>query len=182
MTATITFSVLTVSDRCSRGTTEDTTGPALRRLLEDRCDAVCLNQECVPDAVDEIGQTLRHWTDGDRPPDFVMTTGGTGLASRDVTPEAMQQILDRQHAGLMELIRLRCYESTPRAFLSRGIAGTRKRTLIVNLPGSIRGAMESLEALLDILPHAIETLRDEIQDDGRPSADPGIGKVIHHRD
>jgi molybdopterin biosynthesis enzyme MoaB len=80
------------------------------------------------------------------------------------------------------LIRLRCYEKTPRAYLSRGQAGTLARTLIINLPGSQRGATESLEALLDILPHAIETLRGDVKDDGRPDAQPSeAGKVIHHK-
>ena len=91
-------------------------------------------------------------------------TGGTGLAPRDVTPEAARLVLEREHPGLMELARLRCLEKSPKAYLSRGIAGTIGRTLILTLPGSPRGAVENLEAILDVLPHAIDTLRGDVVD------------------
>ena len=94
--------------------------------------------------------------------------------------EALDQSV--KHAGLMELARLRCYAKTARTYLSRGVAGTINQTLLITLPGSPRGATEMLEALLDILPHAIETLRGEVQDDGRPGAAAAGGRVIEHKD
>jgi molybdopterin biosynthesis enzyme MoaB len=92
------------------------------------------------------------------------------------------RVIERPHAGLMELARARCAVKTARTYLSRGVAGTRGRTLIITLPGSPRGSSENLEALLDILPHAIETLRGEVQDDGRPGAVSTTGKVVIHKD
>ncbi len=178
----IRLAVITVSDRCSRGVTVDTTGPALLRLAEAELAAQVTTFICVPDEVPVIARQLRDLADGDDAPDLILTAGGTGLAPRDVTPEATLEVLERRHSGLMELIRRRCYEKTPRAYLSRGEAGTRGRTLILNLPGSERGATESLEALLDILPHAIETLRGDVQDDGREGATPTTGKVVRHED
>ncbi|TVQ56407.1 MAG: MogA/MoaB family molybdenum cofactor biosynthesis protein [Phycisphaerales bacterium] len=176
------LAVITVSDRCSRGVTVDTTGPALLRLAEAQLAAQITAFKCVPDEIPAVTQILCDLADGDDAPDLILTAGGTGLAPRDVTPEATLEVLERRHSGLMELIRRRCYEKTPRAYLSRGEAGTRRRTLIVNLPGSERGATESLEALVDILPHAIETLRGEVQDDGRPDATATTGKVVRHED
>lgn len=174
--------VLTVSDRCSRGETTDTSGPALIELAERALGARTLPLDCVPDEAEIIGARLRELAALDPAPDLVLTTGGTGLAPRDVTPEATLGVLERRHSGLTELIRRRCYDKTPRAYLSRGEAGTIGRTLIINLPGSTRGAVESLEALLDILPHAIETLRGEVQDDGRPDAVSRTGRVVRHAD
>ncbi len=168
----IRVAILTVSDRCSRGETTDTSGPALADMARTRLDASVVTTACLPDERTRISEQLRRWAFGDTKPDLILTTGGTGLAPRDVTPEATLDVIERRHAGLMELIRRRCYEKTPRAYLSRGEAGTLGRTLIINLPGSQRGATESLEALLDILPHAIETLRGDVRDDGRPTATP----------
>jgi molybdopterin adenylyltransferase len=174
--------VLTLSDRCSRGEAVDTSGPALAEMARQRLGAEVVAQTCVPDDRATIAQVLRRWVDESPKPDLILTTGGTGLAPRDVTPEATLEVLDRRHSGLMELVRRRCYDQTPRAYLSRGEAGARRRTLIINLPGSQRGATESLEALLDILPHALETLRGEVQDDGRPDAVASTGKVVRHKD
>ena len=174
--------VITISDRCSRGETTDESGPALVRLAETALRARITATECVPDEADMIAEALRRLAHSADAPDLVLTTGGTGLAPRDVTPEATLRVIERRHSGLMELIRRRCYDKTPRAYLSRGEAGTVGRTLVINLPGSPRGATESLEALLDILPHAIETLRGEVQDDGRPDASPTTGRVVRHQD
>ncbi|MEX0652697.1 MAG: MogA/MoaB family molybdenum cofactor biosynthesis protein [Phycisphaeraceae bacterium] len=165
----IRVAVLTVSDRCSRGETVDTSGPALAAMARTRLAAEVVATACVPDAVDAIAAQLRTWTNDAPRPDLLLTTGGTGLAPRDVTPEATVAVLERRHEGLLELARRRCYEKTPRTYLSRGEAGTLGQTLILNLPGSERGATEMLEALLDILPHAIETLRGDVKDDGRPA-------------
>jgi len=175
------IAILTVSDRCSRGETVDTSGPALADLTRAQLNAEVVATACLPDERSQLGEQLRQWALHDPKPDLILTTGGTGLAPRDLTPEATLDVLERRHAGLMELIRLRCYEKTPRAYLSRGEAGTLGQTLILNLPGSQRGASESLQALLDILPHAIETLRGEVRDDGRTNA-AATGKVIEHED
>ena len=154
-----TVAILTVSDRCSRGETVDTSGPALAALCRDRLGAEVVATACVPDVRALIATQLRDWATVAPRPDVILTTGGTGLGPRDVTPEATLDVLERRHAGLMELVRLRGSQQTPRAFLSRGEAGTLGRSLIVNLPGSERGATESLQALLDVLPHAVAMLR-----------------------
>ena len=178
----ISVAILTVSDRCSRGAAVDTSGPALADLVRQRLEAQVVAVDCVPDERSRIAGRIGQWARVGPRPDLILTTGGTGLAPRDVTPEATLAVLERRHSGLMELARLRCYPKTPRTFLSRGEAGTVGRTLVVNLPGSKRGATETLEALLDILPHAIETLHGEVQDDGRPGARPTSGKVVIHQD
>lgn len=159
--------VLTASDRCSRGQAEDRSGPALREMLIERLGAQIVDHACEPDEVERLARVFREWCEPQRRIDLVVSTGGTGLAPRDVTPEAARAVFEREHAGLMELARLRCFAKTPKTYLSRGVAGTRNRTLIITLPGSPRGATENLEALLDVLPHAIETLRGEVIDDGR---------------
>jgi molybdenum cofactor synthesis domain-containing protein len=178
----IQLAILTVSDRCSRGQAVDTSGPALADLARDKLQANVVAAACVPDEIDQIAAQLRAWATNPPCPDLILTTGGTGLAPRDVTPEATLKVLQRRHPALLELARLRCYAKTPRTFLSRGEAGTIERTLVINLPGSRRGATENLEALLDILPHAVETLRGEVQDDGRADATATTGKVIHHEE
>lgn len=178
----IRVAILTVSDRCSRGQAVDTSGPALVDQVTHRLGAEVVATTCLPDDCELLAEQFRFWATVKPKPDLVLSTGGTGLAPRDVTPEATLQVIERRHIGLMELIRLRCYEKTPRAFLSRGEAGTLGRTLIVNLPGSKRGSTESLEAILDILPHAIETLRGDVQDDGRPDAISRNSKVIQHEE
>jgi len=174
--------ILTVSDRCSRGETVDTAAPALAAMCREHLEAQVVAAACVPDERSRITAALRAWALTAPQPDLILTTGGTGLAPRDVTPEATLDALDRRHGGLMELMRLRCFEKTPRAFLSRGEAGTIRETLVINLPGSQRGATECLSALLDLLPHAIDTLRGDVQDDGRPDAIPTTGKVVRHED
>jgi molybdenum cofactor synthesis domain-containing protein len=155
--------VMTVSDRRSAGVREDTAGPALVEMVVRELAAEVIATACVPDEVDAIAGQLGAWAGADPVPDLILTAGGTGLSSRDVTPEATLTLLERRHPGLMELVRARCGARTPMAYLSRGEAGTIGRTLVVNLPGSERAATESLEALLDVLPHAIETLRDEAE-------------------
>lgn len=164
MSGPIRAAVLTVSDRCSRGEAVDTSGPGLCAVLRERLGAEIVATECVPDEPDQIVERLTRWSRAGEGIDLIASTGGTGLAPRDRTPEAARRVIEREHPALMELARLRCLEKTPRAFLSRGVAGTVGRTLILTLPGSPRGARENLEALLDILPHAIETLRGEVKD------------------
>lgn len=156
--------VLTVSDRCSRGEASDASGPALCTRLREVLQAEVVAAQCVPDEEEVIAEALRDWALGALTPDLILTTGGTGLAPRDVTPEATLRVLERRHEGLLELARRRCFEITPKTYLSRGEAGTLGRCLIINLPGSPRGACEMFDALSDILPHAIDTLRGNVKD------------------
>jgi molybdenum cofactor synthesis domain-containing protein len=158
--------VLTVSDRCSRGERPDLSGPALCQIVRERLVWEVAATRCLPDDRPALARQFREWAihgDGGAL-DLILSTGGTGLAPRDVTPEAAMEVIDRPHPGLMELARLRCLPHTARTYLSRGVAGVCGRTLILTLPGSPRGATENLEAILDILPHAIETLRGEVRD------------------
>jgi molybdenum cofactor synthesis domain-containing protein len=167
--------VLTVSDRCSRGEATDTSGPALCAMLNELLHARVVATRCLPDEREQIAACFAEWSRVDARGrariDLILSTGGTGLAPRDVTPEAARSVIEREHPGLMELARIRCMSKTARTFLSRGVAGTLGRTLILTLPGSLRGSTENLEALLDILPHAIDTLRGEVVDDRSPATD-----------
>jgi molybdenum cofactor synthesis domain-containing protein len=160
----------------------DTSGPALVAMAREKLGAEIAETACVPDEVPALTRIFIEWSRPEKRLDLIVSTGGTGLSPRDVTPEAAMKVIERPHPGLMELARMRCYAKTPRTFLSRGVAGTIGRTLLVTLPGSPRGATEQFEALLDVLPHAIETLRGEVQDDGRPGAASATGKVIQHKD
>ena len=161
MTPALTAAILTVSDRCSRGAAEDTAGPALGGLLRERLGAQVMATECVPDERESIARVLSAWAHDTPRPDLILTTGGTGLAPRDVTPEATAQVLQRRHPALLELARSRCYPTTALAALSRGEAGTIAQSLVINLPGSLRGATQTLSALLDVLPHAVAALRGQ---------------------
>ncbi len=178
MSELFSVAILTCSDRCSAGRTIDTSGPALAQLVESALPARVVAAACLPDEWDLIARQLQKWATIDPRPDLILTTGGTGLSPRDITPEATASVLQRRHPGLLELARLRCYAKTPRTFLSRGEAGTIGQTLIINLPGSQRGATEMLQALLDVLPHALSTLRGEVQDDGRPDFGDKSGQAI----
>jgi molybdenum cofactor synthesis domain-containing protein len=164
MSAPIRVIILTVSDRCSRGETADLSGPALAKIAREGLQADIAHVACLPDEADLLAAFFVERSDPSRSIDLILCTGGTGLAPRDVTPEALRAVMHREHPGLMELARMRCYAKTPRTYLSRGIAGTIHRTLILTFPGSPRGCVEMLEAILDILPHAIETLRGEVKD------------------
>ena len=172
----IRFSVLTVSDRCASGERDDLGGPAVVKAMVELCSAKLCDVAIVPDEIPQIIDGLRVWLDASDAPDLILTTGGTGLATRDVTPEATLQLLERRHDGLLELARRRCYDITPMTYLSRGVSGTAGQTLIINLPGSSRGAHEMVEAISDILPHAIETLRDEVGDN-HPSRPKQTGVI-----
>jgi molybdopterin adenylyltransferase len=154
--------ILTMSDKGSVGERRDTSGDAIRELMTG-AGAEVVRYLLIPDNRAQIADTLREWADS-QAMDLILTTGGTGLASRDVTPEATLDVLERQAPGLAELMRAEGLRHTPMAALSRAVAGTRGRTMIVNLPGSEKGVRESLGAILPILPHAIETLRDSAGD------------------
>ena len=149
--------VLTVSDRGARGESVDTAGPAVVALLESAgFEVVAL--ALVADEPEAVKEQLRAWAD-DLGLALALTAGGTGLAPRDRTPEATAAVLDYLVPGIPEAMRASGRQSTPLSMLSRGLAGVRGRTLIINLPGSERGATESLRALLDVLPHAVDQLR-----------------------
>ena len=156
------IAILTISDACSRGERADTSGDAIAAWAELRGDALAA-RACVPDESLEIVRQLLEWCDGDGA-DLVLTTGGTGLSPRDVTPEATRVVIEREAPGIAERIRVRCMESFPRAALSRALAGTRNRTLIVNLPGSPGGVSDALTALDPIVEHAVAILRGESTD------------------
>ena len=168
----ITAAVITVSDKGARGERVDTAGPAVVEILSR--EGIEVRQTAiVPDERDEIADLLETLADGGE--DLVVTTGGTGLAPRDVTPEATLDVVERQVPGMAEVMREVGRRSTPMAALSRGVVGARGKTLIVNLPGSEKGARESLEAILDLITHAVDLLRGEAGErhpDGPPSQHP----------
>jgi molybdenum cofactor synthesis domain-containing protein len=146
--------VLTISDRCSRGGKVDLSGPAVCQLLES-AGAGLVTTETLPDELDLIAAALRRHAES---ADLVVTTGGTGLAPRDVTPEATRMVCERMVDGLAERMRADGLLHTPFAALSRAVCGTLGATLIVNLPGSPAGAKSSLAAILPLLPHALDLL------------------------
>jgi molybdopterin adenylyltransferase len=146
--------VLTMSDRCSRGEQVDVSGPAVRQLLESAGVNV-VAAEILPDELNLIAAALRRHSAG---AGLILTTGGTGLAARDVTPEATRLVCERIVDGLAELMRAEGLRHTPLAALSRAVCGTLGATLIVNLPGSPAGATSSLAAILPVLPHALDLL------------------------
>ena len=151
------IAVLTISDAASRGERADTSGDAIVRWAELRGDTLAA-RALVPDENGEIVRHLLEWCDGDQA-DLVLTTGGTGLSPRDVTPEATRAVLEREAPGIAERLRATAMDRFPRAALSRGLAGTRHRTLIVNLPGSPSGVNDALVALDPIVDHAVAILR-----------------------
>src|SRR5215472_12732829 len=153
--------VLTISDSVSQGTRADRSGPAVRDRLEQLGWRVAV-MEVIPDETSEIQQRLATLADGGQVA-AIFTTGGTGLAPRDVTPEATRTVLDREIPGFGELMRAKGRESTPLAVLSRSLAGTRGKVLIVNLPGSPRGAVESLDAIVELAPHVLDLLHGKTE-------------------
>lgn len=151
--------ILTVSDKGAAGQREDTAVQEIRRLLQGG-PFVEVDYQVVPDERAMIMVKLRLWSDQETV-DLVLTTGGTGLSARDRTPEATREVIEREVPGLAELMRFRSLASNPRAALSRGVAGIRRKTLLINLPGSAKGARESLEAVIGVLPHAVDIIVGE---------------------
>ncbi len=165
--------ILTVSDRGHRGEYRDLSGPTLRELVTERLGATVVAEMILPDERPAIAAVLRSWAD-ELGVDLVLTTGGTGFAPRDVTPEATRDVVEREAPGLAEAMRAASLSITPHAMLSRAMAGIRGRTLIVNLPGSPKAVRENLETILPALPHAVELLHgekgaDRHSDDGKQS-------------
>ena len=167
-------SVLTVSDRCCRGEAKDETGPALREVLE-REGAEVTEVALVPDEEGIIRQQLLRLCAAE--PDLVLTNGGTGFAPRDVTPEATKAVIEREVPGLPEAMRAKSLAVTADAMLSRACAGIRGKTLIVNLPGSPRGATECLGVILPVLPHAVEMLAGGKHACAERERAPGSGRT-----
>jgi molybdenum cofactor synthesis domain-containing protein len=150
----LTAAVLTVSDSSSRGERQDLSGPAVAEVLSRRSFQV-LAQEIVPDEQASIAEAILKLAKAAR---LVVTTGGTGIAERDVTPEATRSVCDRLIEGVAERMRLEGSSKTPFAALSRGLCGVKGQSIILNVPGSPKGAVESLEAVIELLPHALELL------------------------
>jgi molybdenum cofactor synthesis domain-containing protein len=151
-----------VSDACSRGEREDRSGEVIAEWCADAGHEV-VGRDLVPDEPDRISEALVRWTDSGEA-DVVLTTGGTGFAPRDVTPEATRAVLEKDAPGIAEALRARGQARTPFASLSRGVAGTRGKTLIVNLPGSPGGVGDALEVLVEVMPHIVGLMRDEETD------------------
>ena len=156
---TIRFGILTLSDRSSRGERADSSGPALADQIRAENWSV-IEQSILPDDESAIRAALTDWADSGRF-DVILTTGGTGFASRDVTPEATRAILQRETPGRAEAMRTDSLKKTPHAMLSRAVAGIRRRTLIINLPGSPKGAVENFQTVIPVLSHAVQLLRDD---------------------
>lgn len=159
----IRVAILTISDRCARNQREDLSGPAIEEIVARERFEVC-EKAIVPDEQDEIAARLMRFSD-EIGADLVLTTGGTGLGPRDITPETTASVCERMVPGLAEWMRIEGLRTTPRAALSRAVAGIRGKTLIVNLPGSVKAVRECLTAVLPVLPHGIEMLHGRGHDE-----------------
>ncbi|MBN2147621.1 MAG: MogA/MoaB family molybdenum cofactor biosynthesis protein [Anaerolineales bacterium] len=166
--STIRIAILTISDRAARGERPDASGPALFHAVTAQGWQV-IQSSLVPDDLDAISDTLADWADSGLY-DVILTTGGTGFARRDVTPEATQAVIQRLAPGLAEAMRQASLQITSHAMLSRAVCGIRLSTLIINLPGNPKAAVENLQVLVPVLPHAVQLLQDD------PAAEAG-----HHR-
>jgi len=156
---TLRFGILTSSDRSSRGERPDLSGPGLADLVTAQGWTV-VHTAIVPDDLEALRKTLSAWADSGEM-DIILTTGGTGLAPRDVIPEATNLVIDRQAPGLAEAMRQESRKVTPHAMLSRAMAGMRGKVLIINLPGSPKAALENLQVVLPVLNHAVELLKED---------------------
>jgi molybdenum cofactor synthesis domain-containing protein len=156
---TLRFGILTLSDRSSRGERADSSGPALSARIQAEGWLVTKGA-ILPDEESAIRAILSEWADSGEL-DVILTTGGTGFAPRDVTPEATRAVIEREAPGLAEAMRAFSLRITPHAMLSRVVTGIRKKTLIINLPGSPKGAVENLEVVIPVLPHAVQLLQED---------------------
>jgi len=156
---TIRFGILTLSDRSSRGERVDASGPALAHLIQAEGWSI-VKQSLLPDEESAIRDLLTAWADSGEM-DVILTTGGTGFSPRDVTPEATRAVIQRETPGLAEAMRAASLKVTVHAMLSRIVTGIRGKTLILNLPGSPKGAVENLQVVIPVLPHAIQLLQED---------------------
>ena len=163
--------IITVSDKGSRGEREDLSGGVIKELMEG-IGAVAQQYDIIPDEAPLIAAKLTEWADS-AALDVIVTTGGTGLAERDVTPDATRTILEREIPGFGEMMRLETLKHTPMAILSRATAGTRGRTLIINLPGSPKAVRECLGAVLSVIPHAVEIITGAVTEHAAPAGRQG---------
>ena len=157
------FGIICVSDRCYRGECEDMSGKAIAECVDALSDGN--EYRLVPDEKDMISSAITDLADGYKA-DVIFTTGGTGFAPRDITPEATRAVIEKEVPGISEAIRAKSLEITDRAMLSRAVSGIRGQTLIINLPGSPKAVKESIEIIIGVLPHAVETLRGNTQNCG----------------
>lgn len=155
---TLRIGILTVSDRSAAGLRDDASGPLLITLVESQSWEV-VKAGVVPDELDAISETLASWADSGSL-DVILTTGGTGFAPRDITPEATLKVIERRTPGLVEAIRAKSLKITPHAMLSRAEAGIRGRVLVINFPGSPKAVQENFEVIAPVLPHAVDLLRE----------------------
>ena len=156
-----TAAIITVSDKGSRGEREDKSGPFLAEMLKSSYDMA--DMVIVPDEADLIADAMKQLVD-ERRVDLVVTTGGTGLSSRDVTPEATKMVIEKELPGFAEIMRIESYKITPHGIISRAICGTRKESIILNLPGSPKAATECLAFVMAALPHALSKLKGDTAD------------------
>jgi len=152
--------ILTISDKGSQGKRHDESGKVIRNSLS-AINSHVVKYDVIPDEVDVIGSKLAEWSD-EGSVDVILTTGGTGLGPRDVTPEATLSILDRIAPGFAEAMRVETFKITPFAMLSRAVAGVRGKCLIINLPGSPKAVQECLQVILPAIPHAVEIIKGEV--------------------
>lgn len=161
---TIRVGIIILSDKASRGEREDKSGPLLKKLVKEAGWKV-EEFEVLPDEKEKLVDLLMDLSDNSKV-DLVLTSGGTGLGPRDVTPEATAEAIEKEVPGIAEILRIKGYEQTPRALLSRQLSGTRKGTLIVNLPGGLKAVRQGWELIRGIVPHAVEVLRGRAEECG----------------
>lgn len=156
----ITVGILTISDKGARGEREDLSGREIRSIIS-RLDTDVIRYQIIPDEQAMIEATLVDWVD-EQHIDLILTTGGTGVGPRDVTPEASRAVIEKELPGIAEAMRLEGLKKTPNAMLSRALAGVRRESLIINLPGSPKAVRENLEAVLPAIPHAVDIIKGNV--------------------
>ena len=158
--------IITISDKAHQGKRADKSGPLIRDSFAGE-DCKIVNYEVIPDEGELIARKLAEWAD-EGSMDIILTTGGTGLAPRDVTPEATLSVVDKEVPGLAEMMRVKSFAVTPNAMLSRAAAGMRKECLIINLPGSPKAVAECLEVIMPVLPHAVDVIKGRVPEHTLP--------------